>query len=111
MRSSLVLACVAALVGAADARAACFDAEGVEVTVDGRCEGTDAVFCGANDTIARLTCANFVVDATLTLHGACAELPSWGAWCTMPEGSPCAFGDGAGGTLQFGCGVPYSEVD
>src|SRR5690242_5645909 len=123
----VVIANVAAPVAFAQADAGPSDAGPVDAghcndvtpaeTQDGECEtvdgGSGARFCTstnpAQGIVAHLSCSNFELDDGSKLHGQCEVLDGIGAWCTFPEGTPCAFGDGAGGVQFFGCGTPMDD--
>lgn len=80
-----------AVCGTLDARGACFGAVAAWCSV----ENVDG---GASDAeVVSVDCAGVAPD------GACVVLDGFGAWCALPDGSPCTT-RGAAGRAQWACG-------
>ena len=107
------LVAVVALVAPATARAQdggpCI-LDGGTIDGVGKCDQNDAVFCGSDDTLQRLHCPALPITDTLTLSGGlCDDTTDFGAWCSFPPATTCAFLDGAGNPLNFMCGTSPTD--
>lgn len=86
-----------------------------QVTYEGECDGTDAVFCSdpneaADAEVARITCGDFqLTDGSIA--GTCQVFEDWGSWCTFPVGEPCAFQTQTGGIQTYACGSPEASAN
>jgi MYXO-CTERM domain-containing protein len=78
---------------------------GAVTSVEGECQGTDAVWCSeegnANADLVRFECGDILGDGTLS--GTCVQITDFGSWCEFQDGESCVFSTGTG-LLQFSCG-------
>jgi uncharacterized protein (TIGR03382 family) len=79
-----------------------------DITLEGECQGNVAVFCGNDDTLARIDCGNFAFGDNQTQAGTCEFYDNWGSWCAFDDGAACGFTLSGGGTQNFACSSPES---
>ncbi|MBI1946018.1 MAG: hypothetical protein HYS27_09995 [Deltaproteobacteria bacterium] len=70
------------------------------VTLEGECQGTDAVWCQDN-VLQRVTCADLLGDGSVV--GSCEVYTGFGSWCAFNDGDPCAFQTQDGNAIYFAC--------
>jgi MYXO-CTERM domain-containing protein len=79
------------------------------VTLEGECDGTDAIWCSeeniasaaADADLVRFECGDILGDQSLA--GTCVQITDFGSWCEYQAGESCVFSTGTG-LLQFSCG-------
>ena len=83
------------------------------LTLEGECQGTDAVFCSDPmnpDTAEVVTypCGDLLADGSVV--GGCDVIDGWGSWCVYDEGESCAFSAGDG-SVFMACGSDDGGLD
>lgn len=76
------------------------------VTLEGECQGTDAVWCQEN-VLQRVACADLAGDGSIPA-ATCEVYTGFGSWCAFNDGDPCAFQDSSGGLVAFACATDTS---
>jgi hypothetical protein len=73
---------------------------GGDVTPEGECDGTDAIFCGQDGNIVRVTCGALFDGAPA---GVCEVYAGFGSWCAFNDGDACGFQTQDGQNQFFAC--------
>jgi MYXO-CTERM domain-containing protein len=77
---------------------------GGNLTEEGECDGTDAIFCGQDGNVVRIPCAALFDGAPV---GTCEVYPAFGSWCAFSDGDACGF-QAENGNQFFACATDTS---
>ncbi len=71
----------------------------------GVCDGTDAIFCGADGNVVRIPCAALFDGAPV---GSCEVYADFGSYCAFNDGDACGFQTQDGTNQFFACATDTS---